>query len=319
MLFSSNVLNEPIREEDDSVVLALCKVGTLAQDEHGNVYELTENALQSDAPTWTGGKIRVNHDTDESGTISEAWYEAPYVFGRLAGLSEDARAVMSSSAYRGVSQESLPVEIKGSRLIKDHDVKQIHRVKGTGVSIMVYPYKPACPISAGCGVPIKSSEPDVFNSPLNTESPKIDTEPLGGPSMDENIIPNFEELMKENTELKAKVDELSKQVAENPAQVEAAVKAALASHEIKMKEEKEIEAIQGELKSCMPEGFEEFIATSPSKATMQATIKALRSANPIGAPAGVKSSMPEVFSSGKDIYAKLGLTPEDVAKVNGGI
>lgn len=318
MLMSSAIV-EPIQSEENSIVLAICKTGTFASDENGKIFRFTENALRSNAPSWVGGKIRINHKHPEQGTITESWFEPPFLMARISGLTEKTRSVIESPAYMGVSQDSLPVELGGITTIKSHAVTDIEQATGTGVSIMIYPETPACPLSEGCGIPIKSSEPDILNFGLNTESTKIDTEPLGGPSMDENTIPNFEELMKENTELKATVAELSKQVAENPAQVEAAVKAALASHEIKMKEEKEMEVIQGELKSCMPEGFEDFIATSPSKATIQATIKALRSANPIGAPSGVKSSMPEVYSSGKDIYAKLGLTPEDVAKVNGGI
>lgn len=321
MLFSSKPILEPFVDETDDTISFLGAVpGTLAQDDEGNVYELTESALSSGAPSWKGGIIRVNHSVKETGLIDDAWYDNGLML-RVSGLSPDARAVMKSSAYRGVSQESLPLELGIIKDIKGHPVREVTKIKGTGISLIVYPETPACPLEAGCGVPIVSSTPDVFNSPLNTDSPKIDTEPQGGPSMDE-IKPdiNLEEIMKENDALRAQLTKLTELVEKQPEVIDKAVAGALASQAIKIKEEAEFATIAGELKSCMPEGFEELMATAPSKDTLKATIKAMRSLNPVGGVGGtIKSSIPEKFQSGYDIYSKLGVSVDDVAKYNGGV
>jgi len=79
----------------------------------------------------------------------------------------------------------------------------------------------------------------------------------------------------------------------------------------------EVKAAQAELKSCMPEGFEDFIAINPGIETINAMVRALKSANPVGAANG--RAPPEanaLYSSGEEIYKKLGVTPEQLAKYN---
>lgn len=164
MIFSSAFLSEPIREEDNSIVIPLCRIGTLAQDESGKIFKLTEAALESGAPSWKGGNVRVGHKYPEQGTISEAWYEKPFAMGRIEGLTSSMREIMKTPAYMGVSQESIPLRIGKLEMIQGHEVWGVDEVKGTGVSIMLYPERPACPLEAGCGVPIKSEAIDGMSS-----------------------------------------------------------------------------------------------------------------------------------------------------------
>jgi hypothetical protein len=158
MIFSTKPINNPIHEDEDDTISFLAAVpGTLAQDSEGNVYRLTEKALQSDFQTWKGGIIRVNHKVLESGSIADTWYDGGLMM-KVQGLSQEARDVMKSAAYRGVSQESLPVEFGKTEYYRGHSIKNVDRVKGTGISLIVYPETPACPLDVGCGIPITSSE-----------------------------------------------------------------------------------------------------------------------------------------------------------------
>lgn len=158
MIFSTKPLNNPIQEEEDDAISFLAAVpGTLAQDREGNVYRLTENALKSDFQTWKGGIITVNHKVAEKGGIVDTWYDAGLMM-KVNGLSQEARDVMKSAAYKGVSQESLPVEFGKTEYYRGHSIKNVDRVKGTGISLIVYPETPACPLDVGCGIPITSSE-----------------------------------------------------------------------------------------------------------------------------------------------------------------
>ena len=165
---------------------------------------------------------------------------------------------------------------------------------------------------------IVSAEPAVFNPALNTGFSKTQSEPLGGPSMDDpNKVPTIDELTAKIATLEARNADLEVQIANQPQMIETAVTTALASHEVKLKTERELEASKAALRSCMPDGFEEFMTTNPSKATIDAMTKALKSQNPIGAARGSQpADVNALYSSGEDIFKKLGVTPEQLAKYN---
>ena len=135
--------------------------------------------------------------------------------------------------------------------------------------------------------------------------------------MDDPKVPTIDELTAKIATLEARNTDLEAQIANQPQMIETAVSNALASHEIKMKEKHELETSVAELKSCMPVGFEEFMSNNPTKAMVDGMIKGLRSANPVGAAKG--RAAPEanaLYSAGKEIYDRLGITPEQLAKYN---
>lgn len=136
--------------------------------------------------------------------------------------------------------------------------------------------------------------------------------------MDDPIkVPTIEELTAKIATLEARNTDLEGQIANQPAMIETAVSTALASHEVKLKNERELETSKAALRSCMPDGFDEFMTTNPSKATIEAMTKALKSANPVGAPRGAQpADANALYSSGEELYKKLGVTPEQLAKYN---
>lgn len=318
MIFSSIPYLDPPYVEDDSLIFVAAKPGTLTQDNNGKVYRLTENALMSDARSYIGGRIRVNHKVTEIGTISEAWYEGGLKM-RVAGLSSMCKSVIASPAYRGVSQECEALELGNVVNLSGIEVQEIERIRGIGVSIIVYPETPACPLSEGCGIPLESSAPSL-NFDLNTDSKNITLEEKGGPRMDEPAPDNkidFENIMKENESLKNQIDELKTLIQKQPEELEKAVTGALASQAIKIKEEAERDKLVVELKSCMPVGFEEFMSVNPNNESISGMVAAMRKAYPVGGSGGgtvVQSSIPAKIQEGAEIYAKLGLTPDRVAK-----
>ena len=134
--------------KDNSITIPFVKDGTKAMNVNGRVSTITSEALDSSFDTWVGGIVTVNHMFKEQGLISEVWRDGEFVYGTLTGLSDEAVEVIGSPAYRGVSQESIAVEEDGSNVTK---------LQGTGVTIVVYPKKPACNLNDGCGVPISST------------------------------------------------------------------------------------------------------------------------------------------------------------------
>jgi len=319
MIYSSIPYLDPPIMDDDSLVIVAAKPGTLSQDESGKVYQLTEDALISGAPSWVGGRIRVNHEVTETGTIAESWYDNGLKM-RISGLSSECRDVINSSAYRGVSQESEALELGEEIVLHDRKVTPVTSVRGLGVSVIVYPVEPACPLSEGCGIPLESSTP-ISNFDLNNNSKNITVDKKGGPSMDEPVIIkqeiDFESIRKENENLKLQVEELKVLIQKQPEELEKAVTGALASQAIKIKEEAERDNLVVELKSCMPVGFEEFMSVNPNNESISGMVTAMRKAYPVGGSGGsviVQSSIPAKLQEGADIYKKLGVSVEQVAK-----
>ena len=146
MLYSSS-FEKPVIS-GNSVTLPIVRVGTKAYDKDGKAYILTRDALSSSGDSWAGGIVTINHMVREKGKIASSWFEEPFVYATVEKLSPETVDAINSAAYRGVSQESNPLEVKGNN---------VQKLKGTGVSFVFYPLKAACPLKNGCGVPIKSA------------------------------------------------------------------------------------------------------------------------------------------------------------------
>ena len=135
--------------EDNSITIPFVKDGTKAFDAKGKKHTITSEALDSSYDSYVGGIVTVNHKIREQGIISEVCRRGEFVDGTITGLSDEAIEIIGSSAYRGVSQESV--------ILEENDTN-ITKLRGTGVTLVIYPEKPACDIADGCGAPIASIE-----------------------------------------------------------------------------------------------------------------------------------------------------------------
>uniref|UniRef100_A0A6M3M4J7 Putative prohead protease n=1 Tax=viral metagenome TaxID=1070528 RepID=A0A6M3M4J7_9ZZZZ len=141
--------------------IAIVKDGTKAYDGIGREYTITKAALDADWQTWRGGDITVNHAVKEKGKMVDVKREGEFVFAKIKGLTEEALAVVNSPAFRGVSQESEPVEV--------NDKNEVLRLNGIAVTLVIFPETPACDQNMGCGVVQQSIYPYAI-----TESVKAD-------------------------------------------------------------------------------------------------------------------------------------------------
>jgi molybdopterin converting factor small subunit len=303
----STVLSEKPLIEGNSVTLPIVKSGTKAYDNKGKEYILTKEALESSAESWTGGIVTINHMVKEKGTITKSWFEDPYVYATFEGLSPETVDAINSKAYRGVSQESEPVKVDGNKVLQ---------LKGTGSTFVFYPFKPACPIKEGCGLPIASCDPD-FNFPLNTPNQKLQSNEPGGVNIaDDNATKLESTISEQKTEiesLKSTIEKLQKELNEKDGKIEstvnAAVKAALESHDKALKENAEREAVFSELKSSVSEETLGGLKDAPVS-ILKSTLAAIKetAGKHVGANSGTGTQ-----STGDDTdYASLGVTSIEV-------
>ena len=133
--------------EGNSITIPFVKDGTVSFNKKKEKFVVSKEALDSSFDTWIGGIVTVNHKFKERGIISSVWRDGEFVYGTLDGLSDGAIEVINSPAYRGVSQESITVEANDNRVTK---------LRGTGITLVVYPETPACKLKDGCGTPTSS-------------------------------------------------------------------------------------------------------------------------------------------------------------------
>ena len=117
----------------------------------------TKEILESYANTWNGGKIRINHEFPTDGNITDARFEDPYLLMTLNDLDPEIGGRLSTSDFGGFSQDSQVGLDEGGNLMS---------VRGTGVSIMFAPVKPACKIEEGCKI-LGSSMDENYNKGID--------------------------------------------------------------------------------------------------------------------------------------------------------
>jgi uncharacterized coiled-coil protein SlyX len=315
----STVLSEKPLIEGNSVTLPIVKSGTKAYDNKGKEYILTKEALESSAESWTGGIVTINHMVKEEGTITKSWFEDPYVYATFEGLSPETVDAINSKAYRGVSQESEPIEVKGSDVLK---------LKGTGSTFVFYPFKPACPMKEGCGLPIASCDPD-FNFPLNTPNQKLQSNEPGGVNIaDDNVTKLESTISEQKTEiesLKSTVDELRQEIKHKDETIKSTAKeAAYLAVETYIKstaEKTERETILNELKSTVSAEKMETLAEKDidTLRILASTIKdaAGKRIGASGGNGGGDNKIMSTYKAGNDIYSKLGVEADDLEKYGG--
>jgi FtsZ-binding cell division protein ZapB len=169
----------------------------------------------------------------------------------------------------------------------------------------------------------------VSNFPLYTpkENAHSCKESPGGEILSEDNIDELKSTIdakdQEIASLQSTIDDLKEKVESTDEKVQAAVNAALKSHDAELQKKAERDAAIEDLKSCMGEdALTEFMESEPSVAVIKSTTKALKSSMESGVGAGegnkTNDAVKSTYQSGKEIYSKLGLTPEDLEK-NGGI
>ena len=292
----------------NTVKIPFVKDGTKALDATGKAWTITSDALDSSWDTWIGGIVTVNHRIKEKGIMSEVSRDGEFVYATLSGLSDEAIDVINSKAYRGVSQESIVVS---------HDGDNITSLRGTGVTIVVYPGKPACPLEDGCGAPVASMDEN-SNFPLNRLETNIGitSTHTRGTQMTGNKDGALEALQAEvealktgSTALTSEMSTLKEQIGQKDAEIvtlkstiaekdleikkagdnlETVVKSALEAHDQALAAKNEVDAATIELKSMMPkeETFEAFMKTEPTVGSIKSMIAALKDVAPASHQAG---------------------------------
>jgi len=272
----STVLSEKPLIEGKSVTLKICKSGTKAYDRKGKEYILTKEALESSAESWTGGIVTINHMVKEKGKITKSWFEDPYVYATFEGLSPETVDAINSKAYRGVSQESEPVKVDGNKVLQ---------LKGTGSTFVFYPFKPACPLGEGCGLPIASCDPD-FNFPLYSHTENFDVDTPGGVNITEadqsaKLESTVSDLKTENKDLKSTIDELRKELKKKDETIkstaETAASAAIEGYIKSTAEKQDRDAVMKELKSCVSEEKLNTLESLPIEA-LKSTLEVIKDA-----------------------------------------
>jgi hypothetical protein len=308
----STVLSEKPTFDGDTLTTHIVRAGTKAYDEKGNEYEITQEAIDSSAETYSGGIITVNHKKKEKGKIDSSWKNGEYIDATVAGISPELKDIINSPAYRGVSQESIGAEFD------EDDPKKITKLTGTGLTFVFYPENPACPLNKGCGVPIASTVDDDlnFNFPLNTHNQNSTKSTPGGVNIsetDQKLESTISELETENKNLKSTIEKLQKELNEKDGKIEstvnAAVKAALESHDKALKEQTEREAVFSELKSSVSPETLDGLKDAPVS-ILKSTLAAIKetAGKHVGANSGTGTQ-----STGDDTdYASLGVTSIEV-------
>jgi alanyl-tRNA synthetase len=221
-----------------------------------------------------------------------------------------------------VSQESEPVKVDGNNVLQ---------LKGTGSTFVFYPFKPACPMKEGCGLPIASCDPD-FNFPLYSHTENFDVDTPGGVNIAETdqkskLESTISELETENKNLKSTIEKLQKELKtkeeEIPGKIESAIKVALEADRTKAQEQAEYNAAVEELRSCVSDELaEEYLKTEPTAAMIRSTIaikkgEAGKQIGASGGNGGGDNKIMSTYKAGNDIYSKLGVEADDLEKYGG--
>ncbi len=136
--------------------IPILRDGQSAFNSKGIEFILTKEAIDRDYKSYIGGYFDINHNHDDkiNGRIVDMRREGNLASAKIDGFSDDALKFLNSSSYRGVSQESKPLEvIEGSKV-------QVKRFQGQGVAVIMSPHQPACSREQGCGTVLSSAIPD---------------------------------------------------------------------------------------------------------------------------------------------------------------
>lgn len=307
--------------------MAIAVAGQSGYNDWGEEAILTEEFLAKDHKTWESGKVSINHENNNNllgkATIKDLEFDTEngLVWATFQDLPEKALDLINSDFYEGLSQECIPLEFDGNKILKGY---------GLGVTIVTYPYTPAATPAQGVGVrptasmlaAISSKYPEfsIIESKGGETTPKLEEELESANEKIKVLESSLEEIKSTNTRLQ---QELTAKDNTIEATVEKAVRAALESHNKSMREASEYEGAVKELSSFMKsEDLEEFLKEKPAVGIIRATAAAMKSSvashigtgNGSGNGKGGSVKATSIYEAGKDLYKAAGLTAEDLEK-----
>jgi hypothetical protein len=317
--------------------MAIAKAGQASYDEWGDEFILSDAFLSADYRTWEGGDVSVNHQNNShllNATLYDLDYDAEtgLVYASFANLPDKARDLISSEFYEGLSQECLPIKVKGNEVTRGH---------GLGVTIVTYPWSPAATQGDGVGVPPTTSirlaasfrKYDHLNLDKNTQQTnstgEISTAPDPEPTPEPKTATELQsakseiaELKSINTrltsenealqsklvdkdteiqELKSKNSNLEKQATMTQTQIESAVNAALESANRQRIAQQEHDDAAAELKSYMPvDIYNDYLKSDPTTQAIKSMTATLKKSanNQVGSGAGGNPPEQSPYKSG---------------------
>lgn len=119
------------------------KVGAKAYTSLGLAVEFTKEALEANHSSWKGGIVTVNHKKHVAGGILKTKFADPFVMMAVRVDDPKLKTMIRAGSVDGVSIEAEDVQLEGDK---------ITAFRGTGISFVVYPERPACDDTEGCGI-----------------------------------------------------------------------------------------------------------------------------------------------------------------------
>lgn len=191
-------MKDVVANDDNIFTFAAAKAGSKCFGTDGTKYIFTREALEVNAASFVDGKTTLNHSKDDGGKILASWFDVETDL-----LMMNVQIANDETAARMTAGESTGVSIEANLTDWDND-KNILEYDGTGISVIFYPEKPACPLEDGCGIVASDNDDDISMS----------TEPLIGGNLimatDIETIPktDYDEVVAKLTEAQSEIDVL---------------------------------------------------------------------------------------------------------------
>ena len=193
----------PIKLDNGNIRMAIAIAGQSAYNSKGEKKVLSEEFLSTDYQTWENGLVSTNHENTNpflgGATIHDLEYDSEnkLVIATFANLPEMARKLINSEFYQGLSQECIPTMFS-------ENMDSVVRGRGTGVTIVMWPHKPAASPDMGVGVR------PVLASILKSKYPSQEIEDLTmtektGDGKPVVSIEAFEKTVSENVKLESQI------------------------------------------------------------------------------------------------------------------
>lgn len=306
---------QPEKLENGDLRMAIAVAGQSAYNSKGEKKVLSEKFLSSDYKTWERGLVSTNHENTNpflgGATLYDLEYnsETKHVIASFANLPEMAKKLINSEFYQGLSQECIPTMFS-------EDGEAVVSGRGTGVTIVMWPHKPAADQSTGVGVrPVLAS---ILSQKYHDQIEDSMTE-KSGDGKPVISIEAFESTVSENVKLESTIQALESKNTEQEKEIvswkqkyetlesgeadriKIAVESAIKSYDAELKSRAEREDAVKELNTVMSkEAADSYLSTNPTLEQIK-SIAGIMKAN---FAKGVGSSQPAPSDEGKS-YEEL--------------
>lgn len=273
----------PIQLNNGDIRMAIAVAGQSAYNSKGERKILSEKFLASDYKTWERGLVSTNHENTNSSLGGATLYDLEYdsenklVIASFANLPEMARKLINSEFYQGLSQECIPS-------LFSEDGQAVVSGRGTGVTIVMWPHKPAADQTTGVGVrPVLAS---ILQSKYPTEDFIMPEKTGGGPSAISTEA--YESIALEKVELRSQIQTLESEKKTLEAElastrkefadyksseadrIKSETEKALRAYDAEVKAQEALNSAITDLKSVMSESdAETILSTNPSVETIK--------------------------------------------------